>query len=87
MFRGQELQHENGLKLTQLVQADAVENKDMAILADLTYKDSRTMRIATVIAMFYLPANLVMVCCLIFPQLHLPFLSMFFVREIVRLYI
>lgn len=62
MFRGQELQHENGLKLTQLVQADAVENKDMAILADLTYKDSRTMRIATVIAMFYLPANLVMVC-------------------------
>lgn len=60
-FRAQELQHESSLKLTQLVQADAVENKDMAILADLTYKDSRTMRIATVIAMFYLPANLVMV--------------------------
>lgn len=36
----------------------------MAVLADLTYKDSRTMRIATVIAMFYLPANLVMVCFL-----------------------
>lgn len=34
----------------------------MAVLADLTYKDSRTMRIATVIAMFHLPANLVMVC-------------------------
>lgn len=63
-FRGQELQHENSLKLTQLAQADAVENKDMAILADLTYRDSRTMRIATVIAMFYLPANLVMVCYL-----------------------
>lgn len=63
-FRGQELQHENSLKLTQLAQADAVENKDMAILADLTYRDSRTMRIATVIAMFYLPANLVMVCSL-----------------------
>lgn len=63
-FRGQELQHENTLKLTQLAQADAVENKDMAILADLTYRDSRTMRIATVIAMFYLPANLVMVCSL-----------------------
>lgn len=60
-FRGQELQHENSLKLTQLAQADSVENKDMAILADLTYRDSRTMRIATVIAMFYLPANLVMV--------------------------
>lgn len=61
-FRGQELQYENSLKLTQLAEADAVENKDMAILADLTYRDSRTMRIATVIAMFYLPANLVMVC-------------------------
>lgn len=66
-FRAQELQHGSSLKLTQLVQADAVENKDMAILADLTYKDSRTMRIATVIAMFYLPANLVMVCFLISP--------------------
>lgn len=60
-FHGQELQHETSLKLAHLAQADAVENKDMAILADLTYKDSRTMRIATVIAMFYLPANLVMV--------------------------
>ncbi|KAK2603129.1 hypothetical protein N8I77_009609 [Diaporthe amygdali] len=59
-FHGQELQHDTSLKLTQLVQADAIENRDMAVLADLTYKDSRTMRIATVIAMFYLPANLVM---------------------------
>jgi hypothetical protein len=50
------------------VQADAVENRDMAVLADLTYKDSRTMRIATVIAMFYLPANLVMVRFLAAPQ-------------------
>ena len=33
----------------------------MAVLADLTYKDSRSMRIATAIAMFYLPVNLVMV--------------------------
>lgn len=73
-FRAQELQHESSLKLTQLVQADAVENKDMAILADLTYRDSRTMRIATVIAMFYLPANLVMVCYLIPSSNFHPFL-------------
>ncbi|KAI1255335.1 hypothetical protein MGN70_003400 [Eutypa lata] len=32
----------------------------MATLADKTYQDSRTMRIATLVAMFYLPANLVM---------------------------
>lgn len=63
-FHNQELQRDASLKLTHLAQADAVESKNMAVLADLTYKDSRTMRIATVIAMFYLPANLVMVCCL-----------------------
>ncbi len=33
----------------------------MAVLADLTYKDSRSTRIATAIAMFYLPVNLVLV--------------------------
>jgi hypothetical protein len=59
---GQELQHETSLKLAHLAQADAAGNRDMAMLADLTYKDSRTMRITTVIAMFYLPVNLAMVC-------------------------
>ncbi|KAI1383677.1 uncharacterized protein F4822DRAFT_421384, partial [Hypoxylon trugodes] len=59
-FHGQELQHDTSLKLAQLAQADAKGNRDMAILADLTYKDSRSMRIATAIAMIYLPVNLVM---------------------------
>ncbi|KAI1737671.1 hypothetical protein F4680DRAFT_450635 [Xylaria scruposa] len=59
-FHGQELQHETSLKLTYLAQDDATGNKDMAVLADLTYKDSRSMRIATAIAMFYLPINLVL---------------------------
>ncbi|KAI1179907.1 hypothetical protein F4777DRAFT_404066 [Nemania sp. FL0916] len=58
-FRGQELQHDTSLKLAHLVQDDAAGNRDMAVLADLTHKDSRAMRIATAIAMFYLPANLV----------------------------
>jgi hypothetical protein len=65
-FHGQELQHDTSLKLAQLAQADAAGNRDMAVLADLTYKDSRSMRIATAIAMFYLPVNLVMVRILTF---------------------
>ncbi|KAI1212577.1 uncharacterized protein F4807DRAFT_472124 [Annulohypoxylon truncatum] len=60
-FYGQELQHDTSLKLAQLAQADASGNRDMAVLADLTYKDSRSMRIATAIAVFYLPVNLVVV--------------------------
>jgi hypothetical protein len=65
-FHGQELQHDTSLKLAHLAQADAAGNRDMAVLADLTYKDSRSMRIATAIAMFYLPVNLVMVRILSF---------------------
>ncbi|ETS86983.1 hypothetical protein PFICI_00811 [Pestalotiopsis fici W106-1] len=59
-FRGQELLHDNGVRLAQIAQADSVENKTMLSLADKTAQDSRTMRIATLIAMVYLPANLVM---------------------------
>ncbi|KAI0115611.1 hypothetical protein GGR51DRAFT_503555 [Nemania sp. FL0031] len=58
-FQGQELQRETSLKLEHLAQEDAAGNKDMAVLASLAFKDSRSMRIATVIAMFYLPVNLV----------------------------
>ncbi|KAI0383443.1 hypothetical protein F5Y04DRAFT_278620 [Hypomontagnella monticulosa] len=59
-FYGQELQHDASLKLGHIAQADADGNRDMAVLADLTFKDSRSMRIATAIALFYLPVNLVM---------------------------
>ncbi|KAI0903224.1 hypothetical protein F4823DRAFT_619500 [Ustulina deusta] len=59
-FHGQELQHDTSLKLAYLAQDDVAGNKDMAVLADLTYKDSRSTRIATAIAMFYLPVNLVL---------------------------
>lgn len=44
----------------------------MVSLADRTARDSRTMRIATVIAILYLPANLVMVS---FLQPGTPFVS------------
>ncbi|KAH8896843.1 hypothetical protein GQ53DRAFT_838316 [Thozetella sp. PMI_491] len=56
----QELLHSNGMKLAQIAQADSTETGVMVSLADKTAQDSRTMRIATVVAMFYLPANLVM---------------------------
>ncbi|KAI1123893.1 hypothetical protein F5Y10DRAFT_285562 [Nemania abortiva] len=55
----QELLHQNGLHLAQIAERDSQETKTMALLSDKTYRDSRTMRIATVVAMFYLPANLV----------------------------
>ncbi|KAI0549993.1 hypothetical protein F4679DRAFT_544427 [Xylaria curta] len=58
-YHGQELLHNNSLQLTQIAQNDAHETRTMATLADKTFQDSRTVRIATVIAMFYLPANLV----------------------------
>ncbi|RWA05253.1 hypothetical protein EKO27_g9852 [Xylaria grammica] len=60
-YYGQELLHNNSLRLTQIAQNDAYETRTMAALADKTFQDSRTVRIATVIAMFYLPANLVTV--------------------------
>ncbi|KAI1074716.1 hypothetical protein F5B20DRAFT_562757 [Whalleya microplaca] len=58
-FHGQELLHNNGLQLAQIAQNDSSETKIMTTIANKTYQDSRTTRIATVIAMFYLPANLV----------------------------
>ena len=60
-FRDQELLYDNGLSLTRIGQADALEKKFMVVLADKNARDSRTVRIATVIAILYLPANLVMV--------------------------
>ncbi|KAL8678043.1 MAG: hypothetical protein Q9186_005574 [Xanthomendoza sp. 1 TL-2023] len=59
-LRSQSLMYDNGVKLAQLAQSDATEKKIMVMLANNTAEDSRTMRIATMVAMFYLPANLVM---------------------------
>lgn len=63
-LHGRELMHHNSMELTRIAYAQSVETKLMVSLADRTRQDSRTMRIATVIAMLYLPANLVMVCSL-----------------------
>ncbi|KAI0399416.1 hypothetical protein F4802DRAFT_589612 [Xylaria palmicola] len=58
-FRGQELQCDASQSLERLAQEGAAGNRDMAVLAKLAFKDSRSMQIATTIATFYLPINLV----------------------------
>ncbi|RYP79795.1 hypothetical protein DL770_006510 [Monosporascus sp. CRB-9-2] len=60
-LRGQELLHENGLGLARIAQANSTETKLIVSLADQTAQDSRIMRIMTLIAMIYLPANLVLI--------------------------
>ncbi|RSL90267.1 hypothetical protein CEP52_014631 [Fusarium oligoseptatum] len=58
--QGQELLHSNGLKLAEIARQDSAETKAMVSITDKTYQDSRTTRIMTVIALIYLPANLVL---------------------------
>jgi hypothetical protein len=53
--------HSNGFKLAQIAQEGSTDNKLMASLANRTHRDSRIMRIMTLIALFYLPTNLVLV--------------------------
>ncbi|OCK78362.1 hypothetical protein K432DRAFT_427331 [Lepidopterella palustris CBS 459.81] len=58
-FLSNELILENGLSLSQLVWSDSTEKKVVVKLAEETGRDSRSMRVATTIALMYLPANLV----------------------------
>jgi hypothetical protein len=51
----------NGIQLQRIAENDMESKKAVADIAQWTYNDSRTMRIATVIAMLYLPASLVLV--------------------------
>jgi hypothetical protein len=51
----------NALLRTQLAQASSVDDKNLASMTKNACNDSRTMRIATIVATFYLPANLVVV--------------------------
>ena len=60
-FKDQELLYDNGLTLARIGQADTLQRRFMMISANGTARDSRTMRIATVVAILYLPSNLVMV--------------------------
>ncbi|KAL2870915.1 uncharacterized protein BJX67DRAFT_210551 [Aspergillus lucknowensis] len=59
-FNSQELIQNNGITLTQLTQTNTIETRAIVSLADQARQESRTMRIATVVAVYYLPANLVL---------------------------
>lgn len=51
----------NGMSLAYLSQLGVADSRVMITMANQTQQDSRTMRIATVVAIVFLPANLVMV--------------------------
>lgn len=51
---------QNGVSVAELTQLGTADNRVILRMADKTRQDSRTMRIATVVAIVYLPANLVM---------------------------
>ncbi|KAI1321916.1 hypothetical protein F5Y16DRAFT_63153 [Xylariaceae sp. FL0255] len=59
-LHGQEVLHNNGHQLTLIAQGDSHETKAMAALTEKAQRDSRITRIATLVAMVYLPANLIM---------------------------
>ncbi|KAI6780597.1 uncharacterized protein J7T54_008515 [Emericellopsis cladophorae] len=58
-FRNQGILASNGAQLHRLAEDNALETKAMAEMGQRTCTDSRTTRIATIIALIYLPANLV----------------------------
>ncbi|OAL50982.1 hypothetical protein IQ07DRAFT_679312 [Pyrenochaeta sp. DS3sAY3a] len=60
LFHTQDLSIRNGASIAQSSLSSLSENRLITATTDKTYRDSRTMRIATVVAMLYLPANLVM---------------------------
>jgi len=58
-LKNQDILIKNGVSLARLAQLGAADNRVMVRMADKTRQDSRTMRIATIVAIVYLPANLV----------------------------
>jgi hypothetical protein len=60
-FRDQELLNMNSAQLKQIAEADQKEKGAIAEIARWTAEDSRNVRVATIIALIYLPASLVMV--------------------------
>ncbi|KAJ6439091.1 reverse transcriptase [Purpureocillium lavendulum] len=59
-FRNQGILASNAAQLHRIAEDNALETKAMAEIGQRTCTDSRTMRIATIIALIYLPANLVL---------------------------
>jgi len=64
-FRNDELLHVNSDSLKEIANETARENKAMLIIARKSKADSKTMKIATLIATIYLPVSLVTVSFLL----------------------
>ena len=60
-FRNQKTLQKTNAQLQRIAEHEAQETKAMSEITTLTYKDSRTSRIATVIALIYLPVSIVLV--------------------------
>jgi hypothetical protein len=60
-FRDQRRLYDNELDLTRIDQTNALEKKIMLYFANRIVRDFRIVRIVTVIAMFYLSTNLIMI--------------------------
>ncbi|PCH07913.1 Hypothetical protein PENO1_009160 [Penicillium occitanis (nom. inval.)] len=59
-FRNQDLLVTNGLHLAKLTELNHRDSETLVDMAATSSRDSKTTRIATMIAMFYLPASLVL---------------------------
>ncbi|CEI59928.1 unnamed protein product [Fusarium venenatum] len=59
-FQKQELGLSDSMKLTQIAEADSAESQTMASIAKITHNDSRKVRVMTMVALLYLPLNLVL---------------------------
>jgi hypothetical protein len=60
-LKNQEKLTENSLTIARLAQTTKEDNDVMTRMVHETRRESRTMRIVTIVATFYLPANLVTV--------------------------
>ena len=63
-FRNDELLRANGISLKELADKSAQENEAMLAIARKAKADSRTMKIASLVATVYLPLTAATVCSL-----------------------
>ncbi|KAF7552679.1 hypothetical protein G7Z17_g4179 [Cylindrodendrum hubeiense] len=59
-FKNQDILNHNEVQLKVIAEKSVSDSESVKLLSELSYKDSRTMRITSVIALIYLPTNLVL---------------------------
>lgn len=73
--KNQELLANNGLHLSRLTETSQNDSKTLVSIASDSSHDSQTTRIATIIAMVYLPASLVLVSSILTQQNSILFIA------------